>query len=80
MMVIWTKVVADEWGDSSGCVDNLDRKCERKREGNDSAKILEECDYINQDEEVAGRIGYRRLSEGRVWKCQMFIGSTRIIK
>lgn len=31
MMVTWTKVVAVEWEDSSGWVDNLDGKCEREK-------------------------------------------------
>lgn len=41
MMVVWTKVVAVEGEEPSGCVDGLDGKCERKREDKDGARILE---------------------------------------
>lgn len=41
MMLVWTKVVAVEREDPLGCIDGLDGKCETKRGGKDSAKILE---------------------------------------
>lgn len=66
MIIVWANTVAVECEAPSGCVDGLNERHERRIEVKDSAKILEEQDFINPEEEVAGRAGYETLRSSGV--------------
>lgn len=66
MTIVWANMVAVECEAPSGCVDGLNERHERRREVKESAKVLEELDCINPDEEVTGRAGYETLRSSRV--------------
>lgn len=66
MTIVWANMVAVECEVPSGFVDGLNERHERRREVKESAKVLEELDCINPDEEVAGRADYETLRSSRV--------------